>query len=65
MLLTKCQQEFEKDKKDDEDRDQMLKAIEEAETVGNGMWGVCIICATARPVVIREVWLTSSCVCMC
>ena len=40
MLLTKCQQEFEKDKKDDEDRDLMLKAIEEAETVGNGVWSV-------------------------
>ena len=33
VLLTKCQQEFEKDKKDDEDRDKMLKAIEEAEKV--------------------------------
>ena len=30
VLLTKCQQEFEKDKKDDEDRDMMLKSIEEA-----------------------------------
>ena len=39
MLLTKCQQEFEKDKKDDEDRDLMLKAMEEA-AVRYGMWGV-------------------------
>ena len=36
VLLTKCQQEFEKDKKDDENREQMLKAIEEAETVRGG-----------------------------
>ncbi len=33
VLLTKCQQEFEKDKKDDEDRDKMLKAVEDAQTV--------------------------------
>ena len=33
VLLTKCQQEFEKDKKDDEEREQMLQAIEEADTV--------------------------------
>ena len=33
VLLTKCQQEFEKDKKDDEERERMLQAIEEADTV--------------------------------
>ena len=32
-LLTKCQREFEKDKKDDEEREKMLVAINEAETV--------------------------------
>ena len=32
-LLTKCQKEFEKDKKDDEEKEKMLKAIEDAETV--------------------------------
>ena len=33
VLLTKCQQEFEKDKKDDEDRENMLKAIEDTDDV--------------------------------
>ena len=33
MLLTKCQQEFEKDKKDDETFDTMREAINQAETV--------------------------------
>ena len=33
VLLTKCQQEFEKDMKDDEEREQMLQAIEDADTV--------------------------------
>ena len=33
VLLTKCQQEFEKDKRDDEEREEMLTAIEKAETV--------------------------------
>ena len=33
VLLTKCQQEFEKDKKDDEERENMLNAIKEAEDV--------------------------------
>ena len=32
-LLTKCQKEFEKDKKDDEEREEMQKAVEDAETV--------------------------------
>ena len=32
-LLTKCQREFEKDKKDDEERERMQQAIDEAETV--------------------------------
>ena len=34
VLLTKCQLEFDKDKKDDEDREEMLKSIKEAENVG-------------------------------
>ena len=29
-LLTRCQKEFEKDKRDDETKEEMLKAIEEA-----------------------------------
>ena len=33
-LLTKCQREFEKDKKDDEERDHMLAAINDAAKVG-------------------------------
>ena len=33
VLLTKCQQEFEKDKKEDEEKERMLVAIEQAETV--------------------------------
>ena len=33
VLLTKCQQEFEKDKKDDEEREKMLSAIKETEDV--------------------------------
>ena len=33
MLLTKLQKEFEKDKKDDENLETMLKEIEKAETV--------------------------------
>ena len=33
VLLTKCQQEFEKDKKDDEEQEQMLQAIKDADTV--------------------------------
>ena len=37
VLLTKCQQEFEKDKKDDEDREKMLSAIKETEDVS----GLC------------------------
>lgn len=32
-LLTRCQKEFEKDKKDDETREEKLKAIEEATSV--------------------------------
>ena len=33
VLLTKCQQEFEKDKRDDEERENMLNAIKETEDV--------------------------------
>ena len=36
VLLTKCQQEFEKDKKDDEERENMLNAIKETEDVSAG-----------------------------
>ena len=32
-LLTRCQKEFEKDKRDDETKEEMLKAIEEAAAV--------------------------------
>ena len=32
-LLTRCQKEFEKDKRDDETKEEMLKAIEEATPV--------------------------------
>lgn len=35
VLLTKCQQEFEKDKKDDEEREKMLNAIKETEDVSD------------------------------
>ena len=35
VLLTKCQQEFEKDKKDDEERETMLSAIKETEDVSD------------------------------
>ena len=33
LLLTKCQEEFEKDKKDDEELDKLKQAVEEARTV--------------------------------
>ena len=33
LLLTKCQEEFEKDKKDDEELDKLKQAMEEAQTV--------------------------------
>ena len=36
VLLTKLQQEFEKDKKDDEERENMLNAIKETEDVSPG-----------------------------
>ncbi len=36
MLLTKCQREFEKDKKDDKSLKTMQKEIESAETVNMG-----------------------------
>ena len=43
-LLTKCQREFEKDKKDDEERERMQQAIDEAETVS-----LCVcVCACTR-----------------
>ena len=34
-LLTRCQKEFEKDKRDDETKEEMLKALEEAAPVSN------------------------------
>ena len=39
MLLTKCQTEFEKDKKDDETLEKMREGIKEAETVCGGRGG--------------------------
>ena len=33
LLLTKCQEEFEKDKKDDEELNMLKQAMEEAKTV--------------------------------
>ena len=36
VLLTKCQQEFEKNKKDDKEREEMLATIEKADTVREG-----------------------------
>ena len=35
LLLTKCQQEFEKDKQEDEEREAMQKGVETAETVSH------------------------------
>ena len=35
LLLTKCQQEFKKDKQEDEERETMQKGVEAAETVGH------------------------------
>ena len=35
LLLTKCQQEFEKDKQEDEEREAMQKGVEAAETVSH------------------------------
>ena len=43
VLLTKCQQEFEKDKKDDEDREKMLSAIKDTEDVSQ-VHGGCSAC---------------------
>ena len=43
VLLTKCQQEFEKDKRDDETREEMMAAIENAKTVRKTkaiLWGL-------------------------
>ena len=38
FLLTKCQEEFEKDKKDDEELDKLKQAVEEARTVRMGCY---------------------------
>ena len=35
LLLTKCQQEFEKDRQEDEEREAMQKGVEAAETVSH------------------------------
>ena len=42
LLLTKCQQEFEKDKQEDEERETMQKGVETAETVSRVTitWGI-------------------------
>ena len=37
VLLTKCQQEFEKDRKDDEERENILIAIKETEDVSSSI----------------------------
>ena len=37
LLLTKCQEEFEKDKKDDEELEKLKQAMEEAQTVRRGL----------------------------
>ena len=41
-LLTKCQQEFEKDMQEDEERETMQKGVETAETVSHVTitWGI-------------------------
>ena len=42
VLLTKCQEEFEKDKQEDEERKTMQKGVETAETVSHVTitWGI-------------------------
>ena len=42
LLLTKCQQEFEKDKQEDEEMETMQKGVETAETVSHVTitWGI-------------------------
>ena len=42
LLLTKCQQEFEKDMQEDEERETMQKGVETAETVSHVTitWGI-------------------------
>ena len=42
LLLTKCQEEFEKDKQEDEERKTMQKGVETAETVSHVTitWGI-------------------------
>ena len=42
VLLTKCQQEFEKDMQEDEERETMQKGVETAETVSHVTitWGI-------------------------
>ena len=35
--MTKCQEEFEKDKKDDEELEKLKQAMEEAQTVRRGL----------------------------
>ena len=37
LLLTKCQEEFENDKKDDEELEKLKQAMEEAPTVRRGL----------------------------
>lgn len=50
MLLTKCQHEFEKDKKDDETLEKMNEAIEQAETVGHCITlDVVLMCVSRVP----------------
>ena len=48
ILLTKCQQEFEKDMRDDEEREKILNAIKETEDVSSRIICVCIFVVLSR-----------------
>ena len=73
LLLTKCQQEFEKDKKEDEHLEQLKAVVEAAETV-SGWMGVCMhacvrVCMGACMLVclhscVHECVHACMCVCM-
>ena len=43
VLLTKCQREFEKDKRDDEEREKILNAIKETEDVSNRKYSIFML----------------------
>ena len=48
MLLSKCQQEFEKNKRNDEEREKILNAIKETEDVSSRIICVCIFVVLSR-----------------